>query len=148
MFVLWFTRSAAIGVDVEYQEREINYLELAKRFFSIQEFQILGQLSPEQLKQGFFQVWTGKEAFIKAVGQGLYFPLDQFVVNADPKNKQELLDIVHPDYSIKDWQLQGIYHHPDYAYSVVSPRNILHFDLHLVQLSSHDNQLKLNISPC
>jgi 4'-phosphopantetheinyl transferase len=75
------TQEHEIGIDLE-RIRPLEYLSLARRFFADREYQALTQMTPARLPASFFQVWTQKEAFIKALGLGLHYPLDQFGVNA------------------------------------------------------------------
>ena len=67
-----------IGVDVESLQRKTTGIELARRFFSDAEVSSLEACPPEMLHEKFLQIWTLKEAFIKAIGHGLSFPLDKF----------------------------------------------------------------------
>lgn len=60
-----------VGIDVEYQRPMNDMVEIAQRFFSASEQQALQQLSGEAQKTAFFDYWTGKEAVLKATGQGL-----------------------------------------------------------------------------
>ena len=78
-----FSRGAAVGVDVE-KYRGIEELEIARNFFSAEEIAELAALPPEQRREGFFNAWARKEAFIKATGEGLYFSLDRFAVSLTP----------------------------------------------------------------
>lgn len=78
-----FSRGAAVGVDVE-RHREIDELEIARNFFSAEEKAELAALPAEARRAGFFNAWTRKEAFIKATGDGLYFPLERFAVSLAP----------------------------------------------------------------
>lgn len=86
-----FTRKNLIGVDVELIKTEIELKEIAERFFSQNEFKALSQMPVEEQPQAFFNCWTRKEAFIKAVGDGLSFPLDKFEVSMAPKDPAQLL---------------------------------------------------------
>lgn len=65
-----FTQEHLIGVDLE-QHRPLDVLALARSVFSESERAVLNPLPPaEQLTQ-FLQLWTCKEAYVKATGQGL-----------------------------------------------------------------------------
>lgn len=66
-----FTCHKRIGVDVEYLRSMDDAAKIAERFFSAQESQLIANLSGEQQKQVFFQLWTAKEAYLKAIGEGL-----------------------------------------------------------------------------
>jgi 4'-phosphopantetheinyl transferase len=64
-----------IGVDVECVDREVDFLEIAARFFSPAEAQRLAHLDLDARRQRFFDLWTLKEALVKAMGLGLSVPL-------------------------------------------------------------------------
>lgn len=78
-----FTRGPEIGVDVERIRPMPNAAELLERFFSPEEVQQWRQMPSERQLPAFFQGWTRKEAWLKAVGSGLSFPLNQFCVTLD-----------------------------------------------------------------
>jgi 4'-phosphopantetheinyl transferase len=67
-----------VGVDVEYGVRCVEFLELAERYFAAAEIAHLRGLSGAARQAAFFAIWTLKEAFVKAIGQGLSYPLDSF----------------------------------------------------------------------
>ncbi|PID41832.1 MAG: 4'-phosphopantetheinyl transferase [Gammaproteobacteria bacterium] len=69
-----------IGVDIETTQRRNpgNELKLAERFFSEEEARQLAELPDHGRKERFFQLWTLKEAYVKACGKGLAIPLDRF----------------------------------------------------------------------
>jgi 4'-phosphopantetheinyl transferase len=74
-----------VGIDVENIERHSATVELADRYFSPQESAALKALPPERQRRRFFEYWTLKEAFIKALGLGLHLPLDQFSFVLSPE---------------------------------------------------------------
>jgi 4'-phosphopantetheinyl transferase len=67
-----------VGVDVEHLPRPGLSTEIAPRFFSPVEVKHLMSLSGETQDRRFAQIWTAKEAYIKARGMGLSIPLDSF----------------------------------------------------------------------
>lgn len=79
-----------IGVDVE-KERPIETLQLAQRFFASGEYACLEALPEAERDPAFFRCWTRKESFIKAVGEGLSFPLDLFEVSLAREEAPQLL---------------------------------------------------------
>jgi 4'-phosphopantetheinyl transferase len=88
--LLAVTCGLEIGVDIE-QERSVDVRDLARRFFAPSEWQSLEALSlPEQVP-AFFRCWTRKEAFIKALGDGLACPLDSFEVSVADDDSPQLL---------------------------------------------------------
>ena len=69
-----------LGIDIESNARETGFLPLAQRFFHPDEVAQLVSAPEEQQQMIFFQFWTAKEAFVKAVGEGVSFGLDNFSV--------------------------------------------------------------------
>jgi 4'-phosphopantetheinyl transferase len=70
-----------IGIDVEFMRDELNHLELAKRFFSKDEYLAITSHPPHVQQKIFFNIWSKKEAIIKAIGYGLSHPLSSFTVD-------------------------------------------------------------------
>jgi 4'-phosphopantetheinyl transferase len=69
---------ADIGVDAERVDRGTDVLELAERFFASSEIADLRRLDERDRPTRFIELWTLKEAFIKAIGEGLSCPLNAF----------------------------------------------------------------------
>jgi 4'-phosphopantetheinyl transferase len=65
-----------VGVDVEPRTRAASIVEVAPRMFSPLELAQLDQLCEDQRPERCLQLWTLKEAYIKA--RGLALPLDKF----------------------------------------------------------------------
>ena len=74
---------APVGVDIEQTGRA--KAAVAKRFFTEEEQEMLaGSLDePEEWQRRFAWIWTRKESYIKAVGEGMRIPLDSFCVLLD-----------------------------------------------------------------
>ena len=79
-----FTLGNEVGVDVELLREDFASVEIAERFFSRAEVSALGSLPAHLRTEGFFNCWTRKEAYIKALGEGLSHPLDSFAVSLAP----------------------------------------------------------------
>lgn len=78
------TLAGDIGVDIESNHRKIE-LDLAERYFAKSESAYLRQCPADQKQAVFFDFWTLKESYIKAVGKGLSIDLDQFAFELDPQ---------------------------------------------------------------
>ena len=84
-------RGRRVGIDVE-ETRIINDLQaIAGRSFTAREANSLRSLSPDECQDTFFRDWTRKEAFVKAVGEGLALSLRQIEVLP----RAEDMEIVH-----------------------------------------------------
>lgn len=69
-----------VGVDIEKHRQLPNIIEIAERFFSSPEIAVLKAATDEQISEVFFRIWSGKEAFIKATGEGVLAGLASFAV--------------------------------------------------------------------
>lgn len=80
-----------IGVDVEKWRGMRDEAALVRRFFSDVEIAAYDALPEHNRTEGFFNCWTRKEAYIKAVGRGLGLPLDSFDVSLESGQGARLL---------------------------------------------------------
>ena len=79
-----FSLGRQLGVDVESIRPAVASEEIANRFFSPHEVAELQSLPPSVRAEGFFLCWTRKEAYVKAIGDGLQIPLKNFRVSLTP----------------------------------------------------------------
>lgn len=70
-----------LGIDIERLRPMDDALDLAERFFSSDEASAVRTLTADRLYPGFFEIWTMKEAYVKATGEGLSRPLGSFTVS-------------------------------------------------------------------
>ena len=77
-----------IGCDIENPLRKVNIEPLTRRYFSEQEHLEICTLTPKIQQQRFFEMWTLKEAFVKATGIGISLGLDTFYFDKDVVNKE------------------------------------------------------------
>jgi 4'-phosphopantetheinyl transferase len=90
MALFGVTLDRAIGVDVERIRHDFEVVTIAKRFFSAAEQRDFLSLSLAQQHRAFFDCWTRKEAYVKAIGDGLSHPLHQFDVSLAPGDPARL----------------------------------------------------------
>jgi len=102
---------APVGVDIEELRDISDFVHLAHRCFAPDEVEHVLRLAPADRLRAFFVTWTRKEAYVKALGLGLSFPLDAFsTVRADGSSC-----LVHaggkedPDWSVADLACPGKY---------------------------------------
>jgi len=71
-------RGADIGLDVESIDRNVDGRDIGARYFSPGEVALLDACDATARPARFIELWTLKEAYIKAIGRGLGHPLDSF----------------------------------------------------------------------
>jgi 4'-phosphopantetheinyl transferase len=95
--IIGLTEHDRLGVDVECI-RELRDIDgVARTVFSQRELEAFHALPDSSKTQGFFSCWTRKEAFVKAVGDGLSQPLDVFDVTLRAGEAWSLFDIAPLD---------------------------------------------------
>ena len=77
-------RDVALGCDLEWRDPELACARVAERLFAPRERAALAQLPPGRWVEGFYNCWTRKEAYVKALGLGLSYPLVAFSVSVGP----------------------------------------------------------------
>jgi len=75
------TRGRNIGIDIERVRDDVAGKEIARKFFSQGEISSLERVQKEMRNEVFFRYWTRKEALLKAMGEGISFPMEQFDVS-------------------------------------------------------------------
>jgi 4'-phosphopantetheinyl transferase len=110
-----FTRGREVGIDIEHIRLDLAVAEIAEQFFSQREVAKLRALPTEVQRQGFFNCWTRKEAYIKARGEGLSLPLDQFDVSLAPEEPAAILGTQWDPSEASRWSLQELTPGPGYV---------------------------------
>jgi 4'-phosphopantetheinyl transferase len=103
-----------IGVDIEHIRPDLASDQIAERFFAPGEVAALRSLPAESRARAFFNCWTRKEAYIKARGEGLSLPLDQFTVSLLPGEPAALLTASDPS-EVERWSLHALIPAPGYV---------------------------------
>jgi 4'-phosphopantetheinyl transferase len=106
--VFAFTRGRDLGVDLEYVSDDFDDELIANRFFSRAEVLTLRTVPADLRKQAFFNCWTRKEAYIKARGEGLSMPLNQFDVSLRPNEPVALQNNYRDEREVSRWSMQAI----------------------------------------
>ncbi len=103
-----FVLDDSIGIDIEWINPKVDIEQVAQHFFAPNEITRLMALAPQQRLPAFFNCWTRKEAFIKAKGDGLSFPLNQFEVSLSPDTPAALLATHWDIKEREDWSLLNL----------------------------------------
>jgi 4'-phosphopantetheinyl transferase len=103
------SHDSPIGVDIELVKEVDNEEEIAKRFFSEDEF--INYLDyAKECPSAFFHFWTAKEAVIKALGKGLW------EANIVPEiyQKEGRFYLIREGRVLEDWSIVFPIVSPDY----------------------------------
>lgn len=102
---LAITTAWDIGVDVECEDRPISPLEIAEHFFAPAELDWLRRQPPADRQSRFVELWSLKEAYIKARGLGLSLALDKFAIDLSDRNRPGLSFGAASEDDPNDWKL-------------------------------------------
>ena len=108
MALVAVARNRDVGVDVEFMRADFATDDVAERFFSRSEVNQLGTIAAALKTEAFFSCWTRKEAYIKARGEGLSFPLDQFDVTVAPEAEPALLNNRRDRQEVWRWSFHAL----------------------------------------
>lgn len=117
-----FARDREIGVDIEYIRYIPGMDQIAERFFSARENADFLTLPEGKKKEGFFNCWTRKEAFLKASGAGLSGPLTKFDVSLVPGEPARLLRINGKSSEAGRWYIQEMKPSPGFVAAFATKR--------------------------
>ncbi|MBA7638704.1 4'-phosphopantetheinyl transferase Sfp [subsurface metagenome] len=114
------TRGREVGIDLERIRTHFGCEQIAERFFSPQENAMLRTFPANRVKhKAFFNCWTRKEAYIKAKGEGLSLPLDQFDVSFAPGEPAALCFTSEASDESSRWLLRALQPGPGYVAALV-----------------------------
>ena len=114
------TRGREIGVDIECVRPLADVEAMAQQFFSAQENAALRAVPPEQRLETFFRFWSCKEAYVKARGDGLALPLDQFDIILTSDEPPRVVDRTAGEAEpVRSWTLRELQPAPGCAAALV-----------------------------
>jgi 4'-phosphopantetheinyl transferase len=124
-----FTVGCEIGIDIE-EVRPFSDLEsVVANVFTPREIVDLRGIDSSLQQEAFFATWTRKEAYVKALGDGLMIPTDSFRVTVCPKAKVPRVYFDQRSAGVDDWQLHSF--HPATGYLGTIAYRGLRRDMHI-----------------
>jgi len=106
--LLAVTRTCPVGVDVERARALGDADDIAVRFFSTRESEGLKSLPDAEKPVAFFNLWTRKEAWLKATGEGLSESLNQVEVSFLAGEPARLVRLFGKSDSVRQWTIAGL----------------------------------------
>jgi len=113
-----------LGIDIEKIRTSADIAALSGQFFSARENASLRSLPQSLQLQGFFACWTRKESFLKATGDGLFFPLSDFTVSTHPEAAPVIEEIRGDTLAGKHWFLADLPVGDGYRATLASEANV------------------------
>ena len=110
-----------IGIDIEKINHESDHQALMTRFFSKAEQAEFQTIQEATMARAFCACWTRKEAFIKAIGDGVSYGLDKFDVSVDPDKQTPEINLHKP--SEETWSAVTLPINNEYMACLVSDRD-------------------------
>lgn len=118
------TKDADVGVDVECIDRDVNEADIAARFFAPAEAVHLTDLDAAARRARFFDLWTLKEALVKALGAGMAMSLSSLAFTVDSGG---LVRLDAPaDVDPQAWEFGLFAPGPRYRLAVAARRSSVH----------------------
>lgn len=102
------TRLCPVGVDVERIRVVKDVEELVKRFFSARESEAFQKLSLNEQPAAFFNLWTRKEAMLKATGEGITGGLNRVEVSFLKGEPARVMAINGDTGKASEWMLREL----------------------------------------
>jgi len=110
-------RDRRIGVDLEAIDPGYSWQDITWQFFTPKEQAMLRRLPAPKQGPAFFQLWTRKEALLKAIGTGLSIPLNQVEVALETGSSTRSIRLWQ-DQKAEPWTIHDLPMAPPYAAAV------------------------------
>ncbi|MEO6537019.1 MAG: 4'-phosphopantetheinyl transferase superfamily protein [Ferruginibacter sp.] len=110
-----FSLHQNIGIDIECIRHDISAVQIAQKFFSKKEISLLGQVDNDKFHQLFFQLWTRKEAILKANGEGISSSMEKIDVSLINGRGLSAVTLPSDESEGMRWYVQDLF--PDHGFS-------------------------------
>lgn len=128
--VLGITKYHQIGIDIELIKPLEDMLLMANQILSELEYRRFLMLIESERLEAFYEIWTRKEAFIKAINKGLSYPLNKFSVSFSHNQPSRIIEIENSKVEARKWLIKSFtIQDNDQLYKMACL--IKHFDLNL-----------------
>ena len=117
-----FAAGCELGVDIEQLRPTRDQEAIVRRYFSAEECKEWMDLDAARRDEAFFRCWTRKEAYLKALGDGLALPLDSFRVSLRPEVPAALIHVAGDPTAASKWSLWSLAPEEGYAGALAAPQ--------------------------
>ncbi len=113
MALVAFCADVELGIDVELVRDIADTESIVRKFFCAEEVAQWMELPAHLRRKAFYDCWTRKEAVVKALGGGLFVPLDAFQVSFSPTEAPRVR--FRHDADVTAWSLYDVSPASDYS---------------------------------
>lgn len=106
--LLTVARGRSVGIDLEKINPSVECEQLAHDFFHIDERDELLRVPSHLRRDAFFAIWSCKEAYLKATGDGLGRPLQDFCISGVPAGTPRLKAVHWDAAECQRWTFRSI----------------------------------------
>jgi 4'-phosphopantetheinyl transferase len=120
-----------VGIDIEKVKPDIALEAIIDQFYSPDEIGVIHKTPEEERKHMFFQYWVRKEAFLKAIGKGLSFPLNNVDVSRQPGVEWAPVEVLESSSKRSSWHGKDLITENGYNAAIVlehEPGVLQYFD--------------------
>jgi 4'-phosphopantetheinyl transferase len=103
-----FTYNENVGVDLENIQNDFSFEEVSRHCFTRSENAAINELPIAQRIAAFFTLWTLKEAYVKASGEGLSLPLNEVEILISKGKPKIFLCLEENPNRNKEWSLLSL----------------------------------------
>ncbi|WP_370476583.1 4'-phosphopantetheinyl transferase family protein [Tamlana flava] len=118
--IIGITDKYLIGIDIEEVNNKIDPIDIAHRFFSENEIMLLDNAMDNEKHKLFYQLWTRKEALLKAVGIGISTPLENIDVSDFTGDRYISLSTNGNDHELKKWYARNLIDDKSFIATIVT----------------------------
>lgn len=120
MVIYAFARKRNIGIDMEEVRHDVMIDPVMQRFFTQEECSMLDSLHESKRIESFFTYWTRKEAFIKATGEGVSFPIEQCDVSGVHEGVLSRIILPKGMSTGEHWHVLDLFPGPGYVAAIAA----------------------------
>ncbi len=119
LILIALARVDAVGIDVEWIDSAIDFENIAGHFFTPHESETLLALPKGLRRLAFYNLWTRKEAYLKATGAGLA-DIDKIDVSFLPDEPVQILSVQGNPQAAERWTVLDLTPASEYKAAVVA----------------------------
>src|SRR5262249_42827876 len=108
-----------LGVDLEAVRSIPDRVTISSGYFAAAEAASIATVAPHERDLAFFLCWTRKEAFSKALGDGLSLALDRYQVACRPDEPARLLEVDGSTAEAAAWSVYDLRPAPGFVGAIV-----------------------------